>query len=95
MQLKPKTILISVLKTDTVSPNPARLYDEIQSVLTIRKRATMALIDTITTDFCEFKSPHNYHRYLDMIDARNTVVVDWVPGCHMAYHTSALGQSQQ
>ena len=95
MQLQPKTLLIASLKADSTSESASALYNEITLLLTFKKRKTTYRLDNLQTDFCEFKPYCNFQRQLDMIDARNSIVVNWVPGCRMAYHTTALESYQE
>ena len=94
-QLQPKMLLIASLKTDSTSESASALYNEITLLLAFKNRKTTYHLDNLQTDFCEFKPYCNFQRQLDMIDARNSIVVNWVPGCHMAYHMTSLESYQE
>ena len=95
MQLQLKTLLIASLKADSTSESASALYNEITLLLTFKKWKTTYRLDNLQTDFCKFKLYCNFQRQLDMIDACNSIVVNWVPECHMAYHTTALESYQE
>ena len=90
MGLLQRMLFIAILDKDNIFKTPTDLYAELSKLITLKKRATANQLDNTQIDFCEYKPYITYTSYLDMVDPQNSIVVNWVPGCRMKYHMTAL-----
>ena len=88
-ELYPRTLFISNVTPGLTFNKATELFSDIEKIIHIRKRATSKKLDNIQMDFCEYKTYGNYKNYIDRLDPKQSVVINWMPGCRMPFHTTA------
>ena len=83
--LEPRTMLIANITPALEFDTPVRFFEDLKRLLGYTKRRTIAKIDNIQTDLCEYKQYTTFCDYVDRIDQHNTAVVNWMLACHMPY----------
>ena len=83
--LEPQTVLIENITPALEFHTPVRFFEDLKRLVGYTKRRTIAKIDSIQTDLCEYKQYNTFCHYVDRIDQCNTAVVNWMPPCHMPY----------
>ena len=84
--LFPRTLFISNVTPGLTFEKATELFADTEKILHFRKRTTTKKIDNIQMDFCEYKPYVNYKNYINRLDPRQSIVVNWMPGCRMPYH---------
>ena len=88
-QLKTKKVLIADISSPPTPFHPTEVCTNITELLTINKRFTTTKLDNIQVDFCAFHTFEQHLRDIHNINQAQKIVVNWVPECRMAYHTTA------
>ena len=83
--LEPRTVLIANITPALEFDTPVRFFEDLKRLMGYTKRRTIAKIDNIQRDLCEYKQYNTFCDYVDRIDQRNTAVVNWMPACRMPY----------
>ena len=84
--LPPRTLLITNVTPGIQFKRTTDYFEDLKTLIGYRKRYTSTEVDYVQSDLCEFKTYGNYLSYLDRIEQRNSVVVNWMPGCCMPFH---------
>ena len=84
--LPPRTLLIANATPGIQFDRSTDFFEDLKTLIGYQKRCTSTKVDYVQSDLCEFKTYGNYLSYLDRIMQRNSVVVNWMPGCHMPFH---------
>ena len=87
-QLKTKKVLIVDISGPPTLFHPTEVYNNITELLVINKRITSNELDNIQVEFCAFYTFRQYLGRIHKINQTQTIVVNWVPGCRMAYPTT-------
>ena len=83
--LPPRTLLIANVTPGIQFDRSTDFFEDLKTLIDYKKRCTSTKVDYVQSDLCEFKTYGNYLSYLDRIEQRNSVVVNWMPGCHMPF----------
>ena len=83
--LEPWTMLIANITPALEFDTPVQFFENLKRLVGYMKHRTLAKIDNIQTDLCEYKQYSTFCVYVDRFDQRNTAVVNWMPACHMPY----------
>ena len=83
--LPPRTLLIANVTPGIQFDRSTDFFEDLKTLTGYRKRHTSNKVDYVQTDLCEFKTYGKYLSYLDRITQRNSVVVNWMPGCCMPF----------
>ena len=83
--LEPRTVLIANLTPALEFDTPVQIFEDLKRLMGYKKCRTIAKIDNIQTELCEYKQYNTFCDYVDRIDQRTTAVVNWMPACHMPY----------
>ena len=83
--LEPQTMLIANIAPALEFDTPVRFFEDLKRLVGYTKCRTIAKIDNIQTDLCEYKQYNTFCDYVDRIDQCNTAVVNWMPACRMPY----------
>ena len=83
--LEPRTVLIANITPALEFDTPVRFFEDLKRLVGYTKCRTIAKIDNIQTDLCEYKQYTTFCDYVDRIHQRNTAVVNWMPACCMPY----------
>ena len=83
--LEPRTMLITNITPALEFDTSVRFFEDLKRLMGYKKRRTIAKIDNIQTELCEYKQYNTFCDYVDRIDQRTTAVVNWMPACHMPY----------
>ena len=84
--LSPRTLLISNVTPGIQFDRSIDFFEDLKILIGYQKRCTSTKVDYVQSDLCEFKTNGNFVSYLDRIIQRNSVVVNWMPGCSMPFH---------
>ena len=84
--LPPRTLLIANVTPGIQFDRSTKFFEDLKTLIGYQKRRTSTKVDYVQTDLCEFKTYGNYLSYLDRVTQRNSVVVNWMPGCCMPFH---------
>ena len=79
--LEPRTLLIANITPDLYFERPSLFYNNLEKLIVYKKCRTSTKLDYIQNDLCEFKPYVNFCSYIDRIDQRNCIVVNWMPAC--------------
>ena len=82
---EPRTMLIANITPALEFDTPVRFFEDLKRLMGYTKCRTIAKIDNIQTDLCEYKQYTTFCYFVDRIDQRNTAVVNWMLACHMPY----------
>ena len=85
VDLQARTLLILNVTPDLSFDRSTDFFEDLKTLIGYRKQWTISKIDYVQSDLCEFKTYRNYMPYIDCISQWNTVVVNWVPACHMPF----------
>ena len=85
IKLPVRTLLISNVMPDVSFERSTDFFEDLKTLIVYRNRRTPTQEDYIQTDLCEFKTYGNYISYLDCINQRNSVVVNWMLACRMPF----------
>ena len=83
--LGPGTMLITNITPALEFDTPVQFFEDLKRLMGYTKARTIAKIDIIQRDLCEYKQYNTFCNYVDRIDQRNTAVVNWMPACRMPY----------
>ena len=84
--LPSRTLLIANVMPGIHFDRSTDFFKDFKTLIGYHKRCTSTKVDYVQLDLCEFKKYGNYLSYLDRIEQRNSVVVNWMPGCQMPFH---------
>ena len=76
--LPSRTLLISNVMPGASFKRSTDFFEDLKTLIGYRKRCTSTKIDYVQTDLCKFKTYQNYLLYLDRIDQRRSVVINWM-----------------
>ena len=83
--LEPQTVLIANITPALEFDTPVRFFEDLTRLVDYKKCRTIAKIDNIQMELCEYKQYNKFCNYVDRIDQCTTAVVNWMPACHMPY----------
>ena len=83
--LEPQTVLITNITPALEFATPVRFFEDLKRLMGYTKRRTIATINNIQTDLCEYKQYHTFCDYVDRINQCNTTVVNWMPAFRMPF----------
>ena len=83
--LAPWTVLIANITPALQFDTPVRFFEDLKRLMGYKKRRTIAKIDNIQRDLCEYNQYNTFCNYVDRIDQRTTAVVNWMLACRMPY----------
>ena len=83
--LAPQTVLITNITPALEFDTPVQFFEDLKRLVGYKKRRTIAKINNIQTELCEYKQYNTFCDYVDRIDQRTTAVVNWMPACRMPY----------
>ena len=80
-----RTMLITNITPALEFDTPVRFFEDLKRLVGYKKCRTIAKINNIQTELCEYKQYNTFCDYVDRIDQCTTAVVNWMPACHMPY----------
>ena len=83
--LEPQTMLIANITPALEFDTPVRFFEDLKRLVGYTKCRTIAKIDNIQKDLCEYKQYNTFCDYVDRIDQCNTATVNWMLACCMPY----------
>ena len=83
--LAPRTVLITNITPALEFDTPVRFFKDLKRLMGYKKRRTIAKIDNIQTELCEYKQYNTFCDYVYRINQCTTAVVNWMLACHMPY----------
>ena len=83
--LPPRTLLIANVTPGVQFNRSTDFFEDLKTLIGYHKRHTSTKVDYVQSDLCEFKTYGNYLSYLDRVEQRNSVVVNWMLGCHIPF----------
>ena len=83
--LEPWTVLIANITPALEFDTPVWFFEDLKRLMGYKKCRTIAKIDNIQTELCEYMQYNTFCDYVDRINQCTTAVVNWMPACCMSY----------
>ena len=83
--LAPRTMLITNIIPALEFDTPVWFFEDLKRLVGYKKHRTIAKINNIQRELCEYKQYNTFCNYVDRIDQCTTAVVNWMPACRMPY----------